>query len=113
MEILKEVIKSLNETKLEDLKIYETKNITPFFDYAVIVTAHTSRQLIAGVTKLRKDAEENLITVRGIEGLEGGLWVLVDFGDVIVNLFVEEERTKYDLDKLWRTLPQININSIL
>lgn len=112
MKILKEVIKSLNETKLEDLSIYETKNITPFFDYAVIVTANSSRQLHAAVDKLRKDSEENAITVRGVEGLEGGQWVLVDLGDVIVNLFIEEERTKYDLDKLWRTLPQINSNSL-
>lgn len=112
MEILKEVVRSLNETKLEDLNIYETKNNTPFFDYAVIVTAHSTRQLLAAVSKLRKDAEEKAISIRGVEGLEGGTWVLVDFGDVIVNLFIEEERTKYDLDKLWRTLPQINSNSL-
>lgn len=113
MLILKEVIKSLQETKLEDLKIYETKRNTPFFDYAVIITASSSRQLVAAVGKLKQDMEEKGLEVKGIEGLTGGLWVLVDLGDVIVNIFIEEERTKYDLDKLWRTLPQIEVETIL
>ncbi|MCK9471646.1 MAG: ribosome silencing factor [Bacilli bacterium] len=113
MEILKTIVKSLNETKLEDLSIYETKERTPFFDYAVIVTASSSRQLVASVDKLRKDCEEKGMTIRGVEGLDGGLWVLVDFGTVIVNIFIEEERERYDLDKLWRTLPQIDYKSLL
>jgi ribosome-associated protein len=113
MDRLKKIIRSLNETKLEDLNIYETKSITPYFDYAVIASASNSRQLLAAVSKLRKDAEEAGINVKGVEGLEGGLWVLLDFVDVIVNIFIEEERTKYDLDKLWRTLPQIDYKSLL
>jgi len=113
MDSLKRIIQSLNETKLEDLNIYETKNITPYFDYAIIVTANSSRQLSAAVSKLKKDTEDNKIELRGIEGLEGGSWVLIDFNDVIVNIFIEEERAKYDLDKLWRTLPQIEYNTLL
>ncbi|HHX00651.1 MAG TPA: ribosome silencing factor [Acholeplasmataceae bacterium] len=112
MDLLKKVVTTLNETKLENLKIYETKNITPFFDYAVIVTANSSRQVVATVDRLRKAAEEANLTIRGIEGLEGGLWVLVDYNQIIVNIFIEEERSRYDLDKLWRTLPQVDPNSL-
>lgn len=113
MKVLKSVITTLNEIKLENLKIYETKNLTPFFDYAVIVTASNPRLLIATVDRLRKMADEEGITIRGVEGLEGGVWVLIDFNDVIVNIFIEEERNRYGLDKLWSMLPQIDVNSIL
>ena len=113
MNRLKIIIKSLNETKLEDLNIYETKNITPYFDYAIVVTASSSRQLLAAVSKLRKDTEDAKMDLRGVEGLEGGSWVLMDFGDVLVNIFIEAERAKYDLDKLWRTLPGIDYNTLL
>lgn len=108
MELLEKVLKSIEETKLSDLKVYETKDITPFFDYGVVVTASNSRQLVAAVNKLKKDLSAEGFDVKGIEGLDGGLWVLIDLNAVIVNVFLEEEREKYDLDKLWRTLPQAN-----
>jgi len=113
MEVLKKIVTTLNETKLENLKIYETKNLTPFFDYAVIVTANSSRQVVSTVDRLRKTADEAGIKIRGIEGLEGGVWVLIDFYDVIVNIFTYEERNRYGLDRLWGMLPQIDEKSLL
>lgn len=113
MDTLKNIIESINNLKVKDLKIYETKNITPFFDYVVIATAISSRQLKAVVEHLRKDSQEKNLIIKGIEGLDGGYWALVDLGDVLVNVFTSEEREKYDLDRLWKSLPQIDPNSLL
>lgn len=113
MTILKETVNCLVDAKVIDIKIYETKNITPFFDYAIVATANSSRQLSAVVARLRKDSQEKNIIIRGIEGLDGGYWALVDMKEVIVNIFIEEEREKYDLDKLWRTLPQISVAELV
>lgn len=108
MEILKDVIKSLYDAKVEDIKIYDTAKITPFYDLVVNATANNSRQLSATVQKLRKLSEEKGYYLKGIEGLSGGYWALIDMREVLVNIFLTEEREKYNLDKLWKDLPQIN-----
>jgi len=108
MELLKNIVKCIDDAKVKDLKIYHTTNITPFFDYVVIATANSSRQLNAVVHHLRKDSKENNFIIRGVEGLQGGYWALIDMNEVLVNIFLEDEREKYNLDKLWRDLPQID-----
>lgn len=112
MKLLKLIIKSLDDTKLTDLKIYDTKEITPFFEFAIVATANNPRLLKAAVDHLKKDAIDGGFSVKGIEGADSEAWILVDLGQVIVNVFVEEERNRYDLDKLWRTLPQIGVDTL-
>lgn len=113
MQILKDVIKCLDDSKLRDLKIYETADITPFYDVVINATASNSHQLSATVQKLRELSEEKGYYLKGIEGLRGGFWALVDMRDILVNIFLPEERAKYDLDKLWKDLPQINPETYL
>lgn len=113
MDLIKNVVQSIDDAKVKDLKIYETKSITPFFDYVVVATATSARQLAAAVDHLKKDSLDKNFRIKNVEGLRGGYWVLVDLGDVIVNVFLSEEREKYDLDKLWKDLPQIDPKNIL
>ncbi|MFY9422613.1 MAG: ribosome silencing factor [Bacilli bacterium] len=113
MQILKDVIKCLSDSKMEDIKIYRTETITPFYDLVVNSTANNSRQLSAAVQRLRKMSAEKGYYLKGIEGLRGGYWALVDMRDILVNVFLPEERAKYDLDKLWKDLPQIDPETCL
>jgi len=113
MKLLKNVIKWIDDAKIKEVKVYETKTITPFFDYVIVGTANSSRQLQTAIERIRKESGENNIGIKGIEGTRGGYWALVDMGDVLVNVFLQEEREKYDLDKLWKDLPQINVNKLL
>lgn len=113
MELLKQVVKWIDDAKIKAVKVYETKSITPFFDFVIIGTANSSRQLQTAVERIKKESAEMQINIRGIEGARGGYWALVDIGDVLVNVFLQDEREKYDLDKLWKDLPQININNLL
>lgn len=113
MELLKNVIKCIDDAKVKDIKVYETKRVTPFFDYVVIATALSSRQLTSVVERLRKDSNEKNMIIKGVEGVNGGYWALVDMGEVLVNVFLADEREKYDLDKLWKDLPQIDPKNYL
>lgn len=113
MELLKNVISAIDDARVKDIKIYETKTITPLFDYAVIATANSSRQLQAAVDYLEKKSVEVGFKIRGVEGARGGYWALVDLNDVLVNIFTAEEREKYDLDKLWKDLPQVKSEDLL
>jgi len=109
MEILEVCLNAINAAKGKDIKIYETKNINPLFDYAVLATVSTSRQLNAVAHHAEDEAYKNGYKIRGIEGRNGGSWLLIDMYDVIINVFTEEERERFDLDRLWRDLKQIEL----
>lgn len=113
MELLKNIVRCIDEAKVKNIKIYETKSLTPFFDYVIVATAASSRQLRTTVERVKKDGAENNYDILGTEGLSGGYWVLIDVGSVLLNIFLQEEREKYDLDKLWKDLPQIDPASLL
>jgi ribosome-associated protein len=51
--------------------------------------------------------------VKQVEGKNGNLWILVDCIDVIVHVFLKEEREKYNIEKLWGECPRINVASLL
>ena len=113
MELLKNIVRCIDEAKVKNIKIYETKSLTPFFDYVIVATASSGRQLRTTVERVKKDGDEKRYEIRGVEGLSGGYWVLVDADSVLLNIFLQEEREKYDLDKLWKDLPQIDANNLL
>ena len=109
MDLLKVAVKAVNSANSKNVKIYETKNVNPLFDYAIIATVSTNRQFNAVINHAEDEAAKNGFAVRGVEGRGGGCWLLVDMYSVIINVFTEEERERYDLDRLWRDLPQLDV----
>lgn len=112
MELLKQVLPALENTNLKDIKIYDTKSVTPLFDYVINATATSSRQLVAIVNNIKKESLEKGFEVRNVEGARGEIWVLVDLNSVLVNVFLGEERERYALDRLWNTLPQVDVEEL-
>ncbi len=75
---------------------------TPFFEYFVICSGNSDRQikaLVEASTEAVKKRHD--LSPRAIEGRPETGWVLVDFGDVIVHAFSGEKRAYYDLEALW------------
>ncbi|HHU80400.1 MAG TPA: ribosome silencing factor [Acholeplasmataceae bacterium] len=110
MELLKQVIKTIDKAVVQDLKVYDLENFTPYYDYVVICTVSTSRQGMAVVDYLREDAEKNNYSIRSIEGKGDSTWILVDLGDVIVNIFLGDERDTYNLDEIYSQFKKIELN---
>lgn len=113
MNLLKIIVNAIDDVRVKDIKIYDTREVTPLFDYVIIATANSSRQMQAVVNSIEEKEVENDFSIRGIEGVNGGLWTLIDLNDIIVNVFTAEERLNYDLDKLWKNLPQIDCSELL
>jgi ribosome-associated protein len=107
---LKKIYEVITDTKVENIKIYETKTINPLFDYAIIVTAKSSRQMQSVINHLRKEEKTGFFKVKSVEGKGGSSWILIDLYDYIVNVFLEAERNVFGLDEVFSELPQININ---
>lgn len=110
MEMLKKVVKHIEDVKVKDVRIYQTKSTNPLFDYVVVATANSPRQMNAVVDHIKKGSVEDNFHIKGVEGLRGGIWLLVDIEEgILVNVFMQEERENYALDQLWQDLPQIKL----
>ena len=80
----------------------DMREITPVFDYFVIVTGNSRRQLHAISEEIDHCLEEELGDKRmGIEGYSESRWILLDYGTVVMHLFDDEMREYYALEQFW------------
>ena len=86
----------------QDIAVIDLREITPVFDFFVIATGSSKRQLHAMSEEIDRVFEQELGQRRlGIEGYVEGRWVLLDYGDVVIHLFDPEAREYYSLEQLW------------
>ncbi|MEQ8209370.1 MAG: ribosome silencing factor [Lacipirellulaceae bacterium] len=86
----------------EDIVILDMREITPVFDYFVLATGKSRRQLHAMSEEIDHKLEDDLKDKRmGIEGYNESRWILLDYGNVVIHLFDEETREFYALEDFW------------
>ena len=90
-----------------DVKILEIARISSIADYLVLATGMSDKQVQAIADSVRKGLKK-FGKALDIEGVREGKWVVIDYGDVLVHIFVDELRHYYDLDKLWGDAPLID-----
>lgn len=104
MEIREMALKAkecLEDRKGEDISIIKIGDKTIVADYMVLASASNERLLGALANEVEDKFEEEGIIPRGIEGKKEAGWILLDFGDIIVNLLTREMREKYNIEKIW------------
>ncbi|KGJ74234.1 ribosomal silencing factor RsfS [Cryobacterium roopkundense] len=106
-ELLKVAVAAAESKAGEDLIALDVSNPLPLADIFLIVTGRSERNVIA----IAGEIEDKLIEAGHKplrrEGRAAGRWVLVDFGDLVVHVFHEEEREYYSLERLWKDCPVI------
>ena len=103
----------LIEKKALDVRLYEVGEDNPITDYYINVTGRSLTQVAALADEVAyKLSEQGRDAVR-IEGKRGNAWILVDYGDVIVNVFDKESREFYNLDRLMPTGAEKDISPIV
>lgn len=96
-----EIANVLSEKKARDITVIDISQKSSFADYFVNATAGSERQLAALLDFAEDKAYENGLEQKRVEGRQGSGWMLIDYGDIIVNIFTAETREKYALDKVW------------
>ena len=96
------------DKKALDVKVLEIKKISSIADYLVLATGRSDRQVMAMADSVKQGMKPFDRPI-DMEGYEQGRWVVIDYGDVIVHLFLEEVRKIYNLDELWQRAPQIEV----
>ena len=85
-----------------DIVVLDLREMTTLFDYFVVVTGASRRQLHAISEEIDNVLEKTMNDRRlGIEGYEESRWILLDYGDVVIHLFDAETRSYYALEDLW------------
>jgi len=85
-----------------NIVVLDTRELTSMFDYFVIATGSSRRQIHAMSEEIDHALEDRMGDRRlGIEGYEESRWILLDYGDVVVHLFEPDTRTYYALEELW------------
>jgi nicotinate-nucleotide adenylyltransferase len=95
------VRRSLDDDKAEDVVVIDLAGKSGFADYMVIATGRSNRQVVAIADHLAERLKKQGVGPAPIEGKQGGDWVLIDAGDVVVHVFRPETRAFYALEKMW------------
>jgi ribosome-associated protein len=93
------------DRKAEDVVALDVAALTSFTDAFVIATGTSDRHVKAVADAVVERAHELGRKPLGVEGYEGGEWVLIDLDDVIVHVFQGGKREYYDLERLWADAP--------
>ena len=100
--------KILDDKKGENIKVLEVKGLTSLGDYFVLATGSSSTHVNALSDTVEEKLKESGVTLKHREGKDG--WILLDYGDIIVDIFDYESADFYDLERLWSDAPQREFN---
>lgn len=89
------------DKKAQDVVILDVRKLANFTHFFVIASGTSDRHVQAITTHVSELLREKKQKAWHLEGLRDGQWALVDYGDVIVHVFLKEKRTFYALERLW------------
>jgi ribosome-associated protein len=95
--------------KADTIKILDLKELSTFTDYFVICSGHSDRQVQAIADSVMIELKEEGYTPVCVEGYREGRWVIVDYGDMVVHVFLDALRDFYDLEQLWHNAKKVPI----
>src|SRR5208283_2262313 len=93
--------RSALEKKARDVVVLDLVGLTDIADYFVLAHGTSERHVLTISEAIEHDMKEKGITPFSTEGYEEGRWVIIDYGDVVIHVFLESLRELYDLESLW------------
>ncbi len=111
-EMAKIAIEGLEDKKAQDINVIDITNISVMADYFIIASGSNRNQVQALADNVEEKLHEMNIHPRQIEGYQTANWILMDFNDIIVHVFNEEDRLFYNLEKIWLDGKKIDISEL-
>lgn len=111
-EMVKIVVNALGEKKAEGIKILDIGHITVLADYFIICNGTNKHQIIAIQDYVIEKLALAGFEPKNIEGKNGESWILMDYRDVIIHIFDNENREFYNLERLWQDGKEVNLGDI-
>ena len=100
--------KILDSKKAQDIVIIDISTKATFADYFVLASGGSERQIGTLSEEIDDQFAKEGILAKSIEGKKSSGWILMDFGDVIVNVLTTEMRERYNIEKVWGDCEKVN-----
>lgn len=100
-EVAKKAFMALDEKMAVDIKIIDISKISVIADYFIIAGGSNERQVKALADNVEEKLGKDGVFPKSSEGYQNAKWILMDYGDVIIHVFNQEDRLFYDLERIW------------
>ena len=107
------VCRALDEKKGRDIKVIDIHDVSVIAVYFVIASGSNQNQVQAMVDNVEEQLGRAGFEPKQVEGVRNSSWILMDYGDVIVHVFDEENRLFYDLERIWRDGKTLDMEEFL
>ena len=111
-EKLKTIYNAIDDKKAIDIKIIDIKDISVLADYLVIAGGSNKSQVQAMVDSVEEELANDKVYTNHVEGYSSANWILLDYSDIIVHVFNQEDRLFYDLERLWQDGNVVDVDSL-
>ena len=111
-ETVKKIVKALDDKKGNDIKVIKIDELTIVADYFVLVTGNSNTHIRALGDEVEYQLEQAGLTPDHVEGRATG-WVLMQYGGVVVHIFLEDSRQYYNLERLWDDAAKLDISQFI
>ena len=104
LELARYIVDVVEDKKAEDIVLLDLRPDAIIADFFIICNGNSERQLRALADNVRESVKESYNKLPfSVEGATESGWILMDYGDIVVHIFLEEKRRYYDLEGLWRS----------
>lgn len=100
--LLPVIREAMLDKKASQIKIFDISKISTIADYFIITNGDNTNQVQAIVDSVKEALGRLGVEARSVEGYRNAGWILMDYGDIIINVFSKEDRLFYDLERIWK-----------
>ena len=111
-EMVKTAVAALQDKKGEDIRVIDISGVTVIADYFIIASGSNPNQVQALVDNVEEQMYKAGYDDPRVEGYNTASWVLLDYNNVIVHVFSQDDRLFYDLERIWRDGKEIDVASL-
>ena len=103
---------AMEDKKARDIRIIDISEISVLADYFLIASGSNKNQVQAMVDNVQEELHKAGFIPKQVEGYNSANWILLDYGDIIIHVFDEENRLFYDLERIWRDGSVITVEDL-
>ncbi|NLM75391.1 MAG: ribosome silencing factor [Clostridiaceae bacterium] len=108
--ILTTAVKVLSDKKAKDIKVIDISKLTAIASYFVIASGTSALHVKSLADNVEEKLSETEVYPLKIEGYNSARWILMDYNDIVIHIFHEEDRAYYDLERLWQDGQEVYID---
>ena len=101
-EMAKLAVAALEDKKAVDVKVIDIEKISTLADYFIIASGTNRSQVQAMSEAVEEELQKHNIHPKNVEGYQSANWILMDYGDIVLHIFDEENRLFYDIERIWK-----------